>query len=44
MPRDTVAAQTVTAVSLLQMATAGPNWQCSFCGSHQRRFDGECAQ
>jgi hypothetical protein len=44
MPGDTAAAETVTAPELLRIATSGPNWQCSFCGSHQRRFDGVCAQ
>ncbi|MCA9579110.1 MAG: hypothetical protein R3B40_28100 [Polyangiales bacterium] len=44
MPSDTAAAETVTAPELLRLATAGPNWQCGFCGSHQRRLDGECAQ
>ena len=44
MPGDTRAAPTVTDPALLRQASAGPDWQCGFCGSHQRRGDGRCAQ
>lgn len=44
MPGDTASAATVTDPELLRMAEAGVNWQCAYCGSHQRRFDGACAQ
>ncbi|MEZ4326734.1 MAG: hypothetical protein R3B40_16080 [Polyangiales bacterium] len=44
MPGDTAAAETVTAPELLRIAQSGPNWRCGYCGSHQRRFDGACAQ
>lgn len=44
MPGDPASAATVTDPELLRMATAGVNWQCAYCGSHQRRFDGACAQ
>ncbi|MCB9628121.1 MAG: hypothetical protein H6725_12155 [Sandaracinaceae bacterium] len=43
MPGATSAAPSVTDPALLRMAEAGANWQCSFCGSHQRRYDGACA-
>jgi hypothetical protein len=44
MPGDTAAAPSVTDPDLLRMATAGPNWRCSYCGSDQRKLDGNCAQ
>ncbi|MBK7775585.1 MAG: hypothetical protein IPI43_15865 [Sandaracinaceae bacterium] len=44
MPGDTASAASVTDPGLLRMAEAGVNWQCAYCGSHQRRFDGACAQ
>ena len=44
MPGDTASAASVTDPALLRMAEAGVNWQCGYCGSHQRRFDGACAQ
>lgn len=28
---------------LLAQATAGPDWECRYCGSHQQRGNGECA-
>jgi hypothetical protein len=43
MPAITELAPTVTDPALLQMATAGPDWRCRFCGSHQRRSDQTCA-
>jgi len=33
----------LTDAVLIQQATAGTDWQCTFCGSHQRRSSGECA-
>lgn len=44
MPDDTKSAPTVTDPALLRLANAGPNWRCAYCGSDQRRLDGECAQ
>ncbi|MCB9591124.1 MAG: hypothetical protein H6719_00205 [Sandaracinaceae bacterium] len=44
MPSDTGAAPSVTDPKLLQQANAGPDWQCGYCGSHQKRLDGRCAQ
>lgn len=44
MPGDTASAASVTDPGLLRLAEAGVNWQCGYCGSHQRRFDGACAQ
>jgi len=44
MPGDTAAAATVTDPELLRMAKAGANWQCRYCGSHQRTLAGTCAQ
>ena len=44
MPGDTAAAPSVTDEGLLRHAKAGPDWQCHYCGSHQRRLDGRCAQ
>ncbi len=44
MPGDTSAAPSVNEPDLLRMATAGPNWRCVYCGSEQRRLDGNCAQ
>lgn len=44
MPSDTRAAPSITDAALLRMATAGPNWQCAYCRSHQRRSDGTCQQ
>lgn len=33
----------VTDPALVAQATAGPDWGCRYCGSHQRRGDGACA-
>lgn len=44
MPSDTASAATVTDESLLRMATGGANWRCEYCGSDQRRADGNCGQ
>ncbi|MCC6877544.1 MAG: hypothetical protein IT378_24770 [Sandaracinaceae bacterium] len=44
MPGNTRAAPSVTDAGLLRLATAGPTWQCGYCGSHQRALDGSCAQ
>lgn len=44
MPDDTAQSAAVSDPELLRLATAGANWRCQFCGSDQRRFDGECAQ
>ncbi len=44
MPGATRSAATVTDAALLRMASAGPNWECAYCGSHQRAPAGECAQ
>jgi hypothetical protein len=43
MPSDTAHAPTVTDANLLRLAKAGPDWRCRFCGSDQRRLDGNCA-
>lgn len=43
MPSDTARAPTVTDPELLRHAHAGPDWRCAYCGSDQRRLDGECA-
>lgn len=37
-------ADAITDAALIQQATAGADWRCNFCGSHQRRDSGECAQ
>lgn len=29
---------------LVKQATAGSDWECAYCGSHQRRDSGECAE
>jgi predicted nucleic acid-binding Zn ribbon protein len=34
----------LTDSKLIKQATAGPDWECAYCGSHQRRDSGECAQ
>jgi hypothetical protein len=44
MPGDTAAAPSVQEPELVQMATAGPNWRCAYCGSNQRKLDQSCAQ
>lgn len=44
MPADPARAASVTDAALLRMAEAGPNWQCAYCGSHQRALDGSCGQ
>lgn len=44
MPEDTRAAPSVTDPGLLRQASAGADWQCGYCGSHQKRLDGACAQ
>lgn len=44
MPANTAAEPTVTDAKLRRMATAGPNWQCAYCGSSQRKLDGTCGQ
>lgn len=36
-------AAAVTEPALLQQAMAGPDWECIYCDSHQRRDSGECA-
>lgn len=35
--------QGITDMTLIAQATAGPDWACKFCGAHQRRASGECA-
>ncbi len=42
MPEDPSRAVTVTDEDLLRMATAGPDWRCAYCGSDQRRDNGDC--
>src|SRR5690242_14317058 len=44
MPANTAAEASVTEAKLLRMATAGPNWECAYCGSSQRKLDGTCGQ
>lgn len=34
----------VTDPDLIDQAEAGPDWECRFCSSHQRRDDGTCAE
>ncbi len=43
MPEDPGRAPSVTDPALLAQAGAGADWQCGFCGSHQKRLDGRCA-
>jgi hypothetical protein len=45
MPADTASAPSVDDdAGLMRLAGAGPNWTCSYCGSHQRKLDGSCQQ
>lgn len=44
MPGDTRYEARVTDAEQLEDAHAGPDWSCRYCGSAQRRNDGECAQ
>jgi hypothetical protein len=44
MPADAAHAASVTDPELLRLATGGANWVCRYCGSDQRRADGECAR
>ncbi|MBI2394543.1 MAG: hypothetical protein HYV09_33545 [Deltaproteobacteria bacterium] len=44
MPDDTSREAAVEDRALLQIATAGENWRCAFCGSDQRALDGSCAR
>ena len=44
MPGETRGAPSVTDPTLLRQADAGADWQCGYCGSHQKRLDGRCAQ
>lgn len=44
MPGDTRAAPTVRDPALLRQASAGADWQCAYCGSHQSRLNDHCAQ
>jgi hypothetical protein len=44
MPAEVSQAASVTDPELLRLATAGANWVCRYCGSDQRRLDGECAR
>ena len=44
MPGDTASAATVEDPRLLRMAKAGEHWKCTYCGSHQRAYDGGCAR
>jgi hypothetical protein len=34
----------ITDPELLKQALAGPDWECAFCKSHQRRDSGECVE
>lgn len=36
--------QRVTDPALIAQATAGEDWSCRYCGSHQRRDNGTCAE
>jgi hypothetical protein len=36
--------QRVTDAALIAQATAGADWACRYCGSHQRRDNGTCAE
>lgn len=44
MPGDTRYESRVTDTEQLDDAHAGPDWSCRYCGSAQRRNDGECAR
>ncbi len=44
MPSDTSRQNQITDLFLLNQATAGEDWECKYCKSHQRRDNGECAQ
>lgn len=44
MPADTAGAAAVTDPRLLEMARAGANWRCRYCGSDQRTREGRCGQ
>ncbi len=44
MPADPATVSSVTDPKLLQMAEAGENWRCTYCGSAQRALDGGCAR
>lgn len=44
MPGDTSPEAAVTDPELVRQAKAGPDWECAYCRSSQRRDDGTCAQ
>jgi hypothetical protein len=44
MPGDTSKSAAVKDKQLLKWAKAGPDWECKYCDSHQRKSNGECAQ
>lgn len=44
MPGDTRYEARVADAEQLEDAHAGPDWSCKYCGSAQRRNDGECAR
>lgn len=44
MPSDVASAPVIEDASLLALAKGGENWSCRYCGSDQRRADGECAR
>lgn len=43
MPGTPAQLPSVTDPRLLQIAHAGANWRCRYCGSNQRAADGDCA-
>ncbi len=44
MPGDPSKSDAVTDPKLLEMARAGANWRCAYCGSNQRDLHGGCMQ
>jgi len=44
MPADPATVASVDDPKLLEMAKAGENWRCAYCGSNQRDLDGGCAE
>lgn len=43
-PGEVSRADAITDAALLEQATAGADWECAYCGSHQRKDSGACVQ
>ena len=43
-PGEVSRADAITDAALLEQATAGADWECAYCGSHQRNDSGACVQ